>query len=268
MTDDDRYRRPRRRTLALLGAMTTALFVAIATALGGGLGTKALDAFEQDPPLVSSSASEQVNDCGTPLFVPNPTASAIAGNSVDTGRDWSAFRRRTKAAVADKGVVVVSIQGESSRTITLTGVDFEVRPHRRPAGAVFANPCGDSVTGRFLQVDLDRHPAAIVSSTRDPKGQAGGEEEAGQSSFKPIRFPWTVSITDPLLLNIIATTRRCDCNWRAYINWRSGGRSGRIAVDNRGAGYTVVGIRGVDYFISGGPRRDPWRRLSVESGRS
>jgi hypothetical protein len=250
--------------LTLLGAIATALFVAIATALGGGLGTKAFDAVEPDPPLVSASASEQFADCGTPLFVANPTASAVAANSVATGPDWSTFRRRTKAAVADKGVVVVSIQGESSRTITLTGIDFEVTPHRRPSGAVFANPCGDSVIGRFLQVDLDRHPAAIVSSTGNPKGQAGGEEEPGHSRFKPIRFPWTVSITDPLLLNIIATTKRCECTWRAYINWRSGGHSGRIAVDNGGAGYKVVGIRGVDYFISGGPRRDPWQRLSVE----
>lgn len=261
MTEPSNRSSPRKRTLAVLGVTATALLVAIASAIGGGLGNKALDAVDKDSPLVTASAMEQVNECGTPLFVPEATADRLAANSLSIGPDWKAFKGRSKAVVADQDVVVVSIQGESSRTITLTGIKFEVEPHARPGGAAFAKACGDSITGRFLEVDLDRRPAAVVDSASSPKGQIGGESETGTSRYKPIRFPWTVSVTDPLLLNIVATTRRCACNWRAYISWSSGEKSGRLPIDNRGAGYGVVGIEGLNYFVNDGPKRAPWHQI-------
>jgi hypothetical protein len=63
-----------------------------------------------------------------------------------------------------------------------------------------------------------------------------------------------VSITDPLLLQIVAASRRCLCAWRARVTWRSGAKSGRIEVDNGGKGYTVVGDSGVAHY-TGAERR-------------
>jgi len=98
---------------------------------------------------------------------------------------------------------------------------------------VFANPCGDNIYGRSLQADLDRDPVAIVSSNADPRGVL----DASQRPARPLRFPWTVSVTDPLLLTIVAATKRCFCTWRAAIGWVSGGKSGRLDIDNGGRGY-------------------------------
>ena len=59
--------------------------------------------------------------------------------------------RVNDARVAEQSVVLVSIQGESARTITLTGIRFDVKRRAQPAGAVFVNPCGDNINGRSLR---------------------------------------------------------------------------------------------------------------------
>ena len=246
-------RGPGRRLLATAGTVVLALVVAVATAIGTGLGDKLLGLTEDDPPLVTASDGEEVYECGTRLFVPQPAAADVVAAGVDADAKWTEFKRTNDASAAGTSVALISIQGESSRTITLTGLEFDVERGRRPDGAVFANPCGGPINGRSVVVDLDRRPAAIVRSTEDPKGIAGVPDDAGR--LRPIRFPWTVSVTDPLLLFIIARTENCFCTWRAYANWRSGGQSGRIVIDNGGAGYTVVGQAGVDQYSNAGRER-------------
>jgi hypothetical protein len=256
MNEPKRTRTPTAKAVAAVSALIAALAVAFSETVGSGLGTAFLDLFRSDPPLVTSSAGEQVHECGTPLFVRDPRAQELVAAPVPDGLDWNAFRRRHDATPAGSSVVEVSIQGETARTITLTGIDFEVERRARPAGAAFSNPCGDAVTGRSLVVDLDRTPPAIVASTEDPEGVAGVPDT------RPIRFPWTVSLTDPLLLYVIARTQRCDCTWRATVPWRSGGETGTIAIDNAGRGYAVVGIDRVPYYLNGGD--EGWRPF--ESG--
>ncbi len=262
MSEAKRDQKPRRALPAVLVAVGTALVVAIATTIGTGLGGRFLDLFKSDPVLVSSSAAEQINECGTKLFVREPTAGRIRASPISNGAGWTSFSRRYGASVAGADQVEVSIQGESSRTITLTGIDVEVERRGRPPGAVFGNPCGDSIHGRSVLVDLDRRPAAVVDSSADPRGELGALDRPASNPSLPIRFPWTVSVTDPLLLNIVAASRRCSCTWRAYVTWRSGAKSGRIAVDNGGRGYTVVGDSGAPYYNSGSGSR--WTRLRLE----
>ena len=251
MSDPNSSKAPTAKIVAAATAVVTAVVIAFSETVGAGLGTGFLDLFRSDPPpppLVTSSAGEQVNDCGTPLFVNDPRAQELLAAPVPPGLDWKGFRREHDAALAGSSVVEVSVQGETARTITLTGVDLEVERRSRPGGAVFANPCGDAVRGRQLVVDLDRSPPAVVASTRDPEGVAVQRGVPTQ----PIRFPWSVSVTDPLLLYIIARTKRCDCTWRATIPWRSGGRTGTITIDNSGRGYRVVGTDRAPYFLNGG----------------
>jgi glycosyltransferase involved in cell wall biosynthesis len=42
------------------------------------------------------------------------------------------------------------------------------------------------------------------------------------SPTSPITFPWTVSLTDPLLLYVVAIAEFCACKWSAEIPWVSG----------------------------------------------
>ena len=212
-----------------------------------------------EPKLVSYSANQQIIQCGTTLFVPGPRASS--GN-LPTSSDWPAFKRSTDASVVSPGVITVSILGETSRTITLTGINFTVVRRKRPKGGTFAAPCGDSLQGRFVEADLDRRPALVVASSREPHGIVG-PTLPGHRPNKPIEFPWTVSVTDPLLLDIVTMTKRCFCTWKADISWQSGDKSGVIRIDNGGKGYPVVGGEGVPSFLDNG--NNSWQRFKGPS---
>lgn len=79
----------------------------------------------------------------------------------------------------------------------------------------------------------------------------------GERLYRPVRFPWTVSLTDPLLLDIIATTESCYCEWNAEIPWVSGAERGTIVIDNDGDGYRVSAEAGLDSYV---PTVEGWRR--------
>jgi hypothetical protein len=209
--------RPRRRIVGWIGAVS-ALVLAAITTIGTGLGSAVVGIFNDESPaakheaLVSASARETIVQCGTKLFVGRGRLDRVLRTK--PSRSWTRFMRVNDARVADQSVVLVSIQGESARTITLTGIRFDVKRRPQPAGAVFVNPCGDNIDGRSLQADLDRAPVAITKSNADPRGVL----DPSQRPARPLRFPWTVSVTDPLLLTIVAATKRCSCTWRAAID--------------------------------------------------
>src|SRR3954451_3392392 len=111
--------KPRRKALGYSAAVASAFVIAIVSAVGTGLGSGFLDLFRSDPPLVSSSAVEQIVPCGTQLFVRKPASDTlIAGTAL--GRDWVAFVRLNRHVVTRDGVVEVSIQGDPPLPITLT----------------------------------------------------------------------------------------------------------------------------------------------------
>jgi hypothetical protein len=257
-----------RRAWKFAGVLATALLVAMATAIGTGLGADVLNVFrgDDDAGPISYSASEQVRDCGTHLFVPRGPARALVSGAARTPSpisDWDEFRSSNGGFVADQSVVQVSIQGESSRTVTLTGIEFTVERRPRPPGAVFLQPCGGAIHGRYVVADLDRQPAGVSATAADPEAELDPVDPvrgAANSSYKPIRFPWTVSLTDPLLLQVVASTKRCSCTWRAEIAWSSGEQTGVMPIDNDGSGYTVVGSQGAKAFANVGTGRTVWAK--------
>jgi hypothetical protein len=241
--------------LGLLGAVGT---VALGVIVQQLIGT-AEHVIGGQPKLVSFTANQQIVQCGTVLFVPGSRARS---GHVPVFTDWRAFKRSTNASVASPAVITVSLQGETPRTITLTGINFTVVRRRRPEGGAFAAPCGSSLQGRFVEADLDRKSALIVDSSREPHGIVG-PTLPGHRPNKPIEFPWTVSVTDPLLLDIVAITKRCFCTWTAGISWESGDKSGVIRIDNGGKGYPVVGGEGVPSFLEG---NTSWQRFKAPLG--
>ncbi len=272
MTDQPENAEPTsaRRALKFVGGLGAALLVAIATAIGTGLGSNVLDLFgggDDKGNPISYSASEQVLECGTHLFVPEKQAKPLISGTTTTPSpipNWEAFRSTNDALVAGKSVIQVSIQGESSRTVTLTAIDFTVDRRPRPSGATFFQPCGDAIYGRYVVADLDRQPVAVTGTADDPKAALDPEDPvrgAARSSYKPISFPWTVSVTDPLLLQVVASTERCYCTWRAEIPWSSGEQTGVISIDNNGRGYTVVGSQGTKEFQNTGTGKSVWAEI-------
>ena len=129
-----------RRAWKFAGVLASALLVAMVTAIGTGLGSGVLDLFgggDEEPDPISYSASEQIGECGTALFIPAKQVSRARSSPIV---DWEALRKAHGGAVAGGSVVQVSIQGESARTVTLTGIDFMVKRRPRPPAQSFSSP--------------------------------------------------------------------------------------------------------------------------------
>lgn len=230
----------------LLGGAGTVI-LAGASAFAAGLGSHAADRVTAStPPIVSYSASEERSECGMETFVAEPDGARILANGQP---DWNRILKLPDAAPAGRDVVQVSIQGESQREVTFTGIYVKVRRHLVPRGTVIAAPCGGPTEGRDIEVNLDQAPPRITGTNSNPHGILGDSESFGPNASTPIKFPWTVSLTDPLLLYIFATTESCDCSWSAEIPWVSGARRGTLHVNNGGKGYSVVGASGMKTHV-------------------
>lgn len=243
--------------LGWLLAAIASVVLAAATAFAGGFGSRLADLVaSSDPPLLSYSVTQLSGECNGGTFVPRPSVGEVLRAGPPS--DWSEIERQPGSAAADRDPIEVSVQGESARTVTLTGIDFEVTRHPRPQGATFAGPCGGPVVGRALEIDLDSTPPRVVDSSAEPDGMLGIRAANGQPLARPIRFPWTVSLTDPLLLYVIAATESCYCTWSAEIPWVSGGERGAIQIDNGGSGFRVVDTEGLTGY---GIYDEEWNRV-------
>jgi hypothetical protein len=234
----------RRRWLLTVGG---AVFLALATAFASGFGSKLADTVgSSSAPLISSSATGELAGCGPGVFLPE--GSVVRALEMNPGKEevMEELQGLPGFAFADDGRVNVSIQGGSDRVVTLTGISFHVTRGRRPRGALFEDPCGGPTIGRTILFDLDSRPPEILESNELAHTPLGSRAGDGERLTKPIRFPWTVSLTDPLLLALIATTRsECFCTWSAEIPWVSGSDRGVIDVDNGGSGYSLASSRGL-----------------------
>jgi hypothetical protein len=222
--------------------------LAAAVAFASGLGNRAAESVgnSEDAPI-SYSVEEISPSCFSGTFLPEEAAKEILAQPADPAAEL--MKLDPAAAAAGRDMVQVAIQGESERKVTLTGIEFIVEGSPPPKGAAFYFPCGDATVGRVLEVDLDTVPPQITASSAEVGGSLGTYE--GRPLSRPIRFPWTVSLTDPLLLHIVATTDRCYCTWTAEIAWVSGSKRGVIPVDNKGGGFRVIDADGVDSYGAG-----------------
>jgi hypothetical protein len=239
-------------------AVAAAGILAGATAFGTGLGSKAADSLDKsDGPPISYSAEEKGGECGSAVFLPEgQSQETLEEKPPYSISEWDEFQHQPDAAFAGRDVVEVAIQGESARTVTLTGISFEVERRKPEQGATFAAPCGDGTFGRALILDLDSVPPDIVASSSEV-GEPVAIDAQGHSVSRPIKFPWTVSLVDSLLLYVIATTESCACVWKAEIPWVSGSDRGVIKIDNGGEGYDVVADPSLDNYVTNGSSWEP-----------
>ena len=108
---------------------------------------------------------------------------------------------------------------------------------------------------------MEDDPVRVVESAEDPEATQGAVDTAGRRLFKPISFPWTVSLTDPLILRVIARTKRCPTTWRARITWRSGEKSGVIPIDNGGQATQWSESKGFRNLVRSGTASSGWARF-------
>lgn len=226
-----------------------AILLAALTAVASGLGAKAVDYVTAiGQPLLSYSEEEMGWECGSSTYLPEWKVEAVRRQAPPM--DWDSFQHQSGAVFAGEDVVQVAIQGESMRKVTLTGIKFRVERRVRKPGATFAAPCGGGLKGRGIYVDVGANPVRTIASSASKEGEVHSGGLAG-SPTPPITFPWTVSLTDPLLLYVVATADSCHCTWSAEIPWVSGGETGVVQIDNGGNGYAVVGQQGLPSYTIG-----------------
>lgn len=227
------------------GAIGT-FFLAGVVAFASGLGSKAAeDIGKESHPAISYSVAVKATDCFSGTFLPAKVAETVLREKPPV--DWRIIERQAGAVPAGREPVEVAIQGESERKVTLTGIEFHVHPLPRPDGRVVYDPCGGPTIGRSIEVDLDARPPRIIASSAEADGMPTTKPYP-RLDMLPIRFPWTVSLTDPLLLEIIVDTKHCYCGWSADIPWVSGALRGVIHVDDHGKEFIVANSAGLDTF--------------------
>jgi hypothetical protein len=244
-------------------ATVASILVATATAFATGLGSNVAEhVTASNKPLISYSVAEVHLECGPATFLPAVEARKVLHQKAPEGpNEWDAIQELPGAAFVGTDTAELSVQGESERTVTLTGIEFQVTRQALPPGASFAAPCGGPGFGRSIEVDLDRDPPRIIHSNEDVHGMLGSElNDKGQP--RPIRFPWTVSLTEPLLLYVMAKTNSCYCTWKARIPWVSGSQRGTIVLDEGDGGYRAAGIGSFpQYLPSLKPPYHRWERF-------
>jgi hypothetical protein len=134
-------------------------------------------------------------------------------------------------AAASPGVVYIGVQGRTDSVVELKDLSINVEQRRpAPTGTDLVGACGGSAGPiRWLTTDLDAD-RPIVTANFD---QANREFlERSDQERTPIKFPYTVSRTDPEIFEVHASTKNCDCLWSATITWISNGQAGTIVVNN------------------------------------
>jgi hypothetical protein len=190
------------------------------------------------PPPFSVSDSAVRTECFTGTFLPDVEGVPLVRKG--SPADWRTVEDEPGAYASARGAAEVVIRPrENQQKLTLTKIDFDVSTGERPIGVVFYRPCKRHVVGPAVVADVDQEPDPIVASSADPNGSLGIGWHLPKHS-EPIHFPWTVDLTKPLHLYLVAKADYCYCVWSARISWKSGDQEGVIHVDNGGKRYRVV----------------------------
>jgi hypothetical protein len=224
-----------RRVSILAGAAVTAAVLAFAAGLGGAAWNGLSEQASSGPP-VTVSAVEQLGDCQSSFVFPRAVSEISRYDGATGGPgEWKRWAAAQDGVVANRTYVSVNVAGRSGDQVTITGLRFDVRSRRPPIrGSFFKLECGGPVESPYIEVNLDRNPPRIQSSSRE-KVFVGDQ----QWKLTPVTFPWTVTRSDTATFLIYAGTRECYCEWTAQLSWQSGGTSGVAAIDDDGKPFRI-----------------------------
>ncbi|MFC9927112.1 helix-turn-helix domain-containing protein [Streptomyces sp. NPDC127190] len=142
----------------------------------------------------------------------------------------------------------VTVQGTSSRPVVLHTLRVVTTSSRTaPTGNAYmmGAGCGGGLNPASFAVDLD-------SPSANPRPMPG---EGGTTNF-----PYKVSVDDPEVLDIDASTNSHDVGWYLELTWSSGDRQGRTRIDDHGQPFRTVAMRGDKaYWYNGADGAGAWQ---------
>ncbi|TVZ81431.1 helix-turn-helix transcriptional regulator [Streptomyces sp. BK340] len=162
---------------------------------------------------------------------PDRVAPPPAGQATD---GWAASQG---AAPAGHLRLQVTVQGSSSRPVVLHALRVVTTSNRTaPKGNAYmmGSGCGGDLAPASFALDLD---------TPSPNAKPVPGHE-GNITTRATNFPYKVSVDDPEVLNIDASTDSHDVGWYLQLSWSSGDQQGTARIDDHGKPFRTVGMRG------------------------
>nr|WP_184349800.1 transcriptional regulator [Streptomyces olivoverticillatus] len=148
----------------------------------------------------------------------------------------------------------VTVQGTDNRPVVLHALYVHVDGARKAPrwnAYTMGSGCGGALAPASFAVDLD-------DAVPRPRPVPGREGERPTSSTD---FPYKVSVNDPQVLNIDASTLGQDVSWYLVLAWSSGDRQGTTRIDDHGRPFRTVALNTDHrYWYNAGP--NAWAQLS------
>lgn len=155
---------------------------------------------------------------------------------------WDTWAHHNGGIEADLTGVQIVIEGRTADPVVITDLTVETVRRGAPPTGVMVAPFGGGAFGhRYFAVNLDKKPPTVTP--------VSGEFD----NTKAVDFPYRVSTTDPEVFTILASTRTCDCSWRAQIHWVYHGENGTTLIDEAGRPFrTASSARSRAYIAQNG----------------
>lgn len=239
---------------AILAAAATGSLTALLTSLPGKVSNLVSSA--SSPVLISvRHLPGQSDGCGYWLVNKSPQDLSPMVNPGDSSSLANWIHSNDVADTRDTELVV-TVQGQTSRPVVLTDLQFVVvrRNYGAIPGALIGNMCGGQLPGRYIEVDLSKQPVRIVASR--PVQMPSPNEPAWE--LKPVVFPYSVSATDSEIFMIYADANQCDCEWYAKLYWSTAGKNGESTIDDGGRPFRTAPYQRVKNMYSYDPKLGRW----------
>lgn len=230
----------------LLGIVLAAVAAVITSYVTGGI-TSGVDrvrgSFEEEPAPLGVTVTHSAKRGSGHWIVPGNLASVkslpLPQGDLKDLEVWDAWARGHGGSDAYSTTAEVVVEGATPSPVVLTGLTVDVVERAPPPRAVHVVPFGGGpVAVRHFQVDLDKSPPAIASIP------------AEFDDTPAIDFPYKVSQSDPEVMYIVAyAPEKCDCSWRAILEWVFQGKKGTTVIDDAGQPFRTVSPTGsVEYL--------------------
>lgn len=191
--------------------------------------------------LVKPDPSELITpECRT-IVLPGPWRNITPPSPMTDSNvnEWAASHH---GADGNETAVLIELQGLSDQVVMISQPQVVVTRKKPPTdgtAAQLSGGCGGESENRVFKIDLDQRipKATLVSGTPYPPLQTGAE------TFRQASSPhFTISASDPEYFAVIATTKKCFCQWHLVLNWQSMGKSGTVLIENGSAPFFTSAV--------------------------
>jgi hypothetical protein len=136
-------------------------------------------------------------------------------------------RKATGSDLPSGNTVEVTIEGSNDKAVILNSLDIVVRKRSALSGDLMlvGSGCGGGIAARRYVVDLDKS---------NPHFEVVEESSPGEKVTKPVDFPYRVSSGDPEVFILEGATKGEIIEWKATLNWTSGGKEGSTEISDGG----------------------------------